>query len=51
MRPGWTTPAEFILVEGMLDSMIRLSGQLVEMKQIVLKGSLEVGVERQVAAN
>jgi hypothetical protein len=50
-RPGWTTPAEFILVEGMLDSMARLSSQLIEMKQVVLKGSLEVGVGREVAAD
>lgn len=50
-RPGWTTPAEFLLVEGMLDSMVRLSSQLVEMKQVVLKGSLEVGVESEVAAD
>ncbi len=50
-RPGWTTPAEFVLVEGLLDSMVRLSGQLVEMKQVVQKGSLAVGVKREVTAN
>ncbi len=49
--PGWTTPAEFTLVEGLLDSMVGLSGQLVKMKRVVLEGSLAVGVEREVAAD
>ena len=43
-RPGWTTPAEFTLVTGTLDSMIHLAKGLDEMKQVLVKGSREVAV-------
>lgn len=44
-RPGWTTPAEFTFVAGMVDTMVGLTNQLMEMKQILLRGSQEVSVE------
>lgn len=44
-RPGWTTPAEFILVAGTLESMVNLSNQLVEMKRVLIDGSRQVSVK------
>jgi hypothetical protein len=41
-RPGWTTPAEFALVAGTIDSMVSLTKNLAEMKQVLMKGSREV---------
>jgi hypothetical protein len=45
-RPGWTTPAEFILVAGTIESMVNMTNHLIEMKRIVIDGSREVSVER-----
>lgn len=42
-RPGWTTPAEYILVSGMLDSFQRQVRGLVDMKQDLFKGVEAVG--------
>jgi hypothetical protein len=50
-RPGWTTPAEFLLVEGMMNSLVALSGQMLEMKQIVLEGSRAVISEKATVAD
>lgn len=50
-RPGWTTPAEFLLVEGMLASMVAISGQLVEMKQLVHAGARAVAAEEVATAS
>lgn len=41
-KPGWTTPAEFTFVAGQIDAMVGLSKQLVEMKQVLLRGSQQV---------
>jgi hypothetical protein len=41
-RPGWTTPAEFLLVQGGLDSMLALTKGLAGLKQALLKGSRAV---------
>jgi hypothetical protein len=41
-RPGWTTPAEFTLVGGLLDAMIGNVRGLAQMKAVLLKGSDEV---------
>jgi hypothetical protein len=38
-RPGWTTPAELILVNGLLDSLIAQAGALAATRNAVLKGS------------
>ena len=37
-RPGWTTPAEFLLVSGMLDSMAGQIAALGELKTNLTKG-------------
>ena len=44
-RPGWTTPAEFLLVAGTLDSMVTLSRHLVELKGVLINGSEQVGLQ------
>jgi hypothetical protein len=41
-RPGWTTPAELLLVEGAINAMIGAAGQLAEMQQALLRGSQAV---------
>jgi len=41
-RPGWTTPAEFLLVSTVLDSMAAQVAQLVDMKAGLIKGSKAV---------
>ena len=41
-RPGWTTPAEFTLVAGTIDSMVTLTKHVAEMKQVLMRGSREV---------
>jgi hypothetical protein len=38
-RPGWTTPAEAALVNGILDSMNMQATALVRLKQNLLEGS------------
>ena len=43
-RPGWTTPAEFLLVSTILDSMAAQVGALAELKSGLIKGSKAVGV-------
>ena len=42
-RPGWTTPAEFLMTSAILDSMQTHAGALVQLKQDLLKGAREVG--------
>ena len=41
-RPGWTTPAEFIFVSTMLESMAAHVSALADLKAGLLKGSREV---------
>ena len=41
-RPGWTTPAEFIFVSGMIDSLIAHTGALIQLKGDLIKGSKAV---------
>jgi hypothetical protein len=43
-QPGWTTPAEFRLVSGVLDSMVTTAKQLNELQNVLLEGSQLVGV-------
>lgn len=48
-QPGWTTPAEFVLFDGITQAMHVHARALVEMKQVLLEGSraiVEAGVER-----
>jgi hypothetical protein len=42
-RPGWTTPAEFILVSGMLESFEHQATGLLNMKKDLVKGTESVG--------
>jgi hypothetical protein len=41
-RPGWTTPAEFLLVSGILDSMEAQIDALVTLKANLIKGAQAV---------
>ena len=48
-HPGWTTPVEFVLVDGITQAMHVHARALVEMKQVLPEGSraiVEAGVER-----
>jgi hypothetical protein len=42
-RPGWTTPAEFTLVLGIVDSMIGHADAMLGLKEALIKGSRAVG--------
>ena len=42
-RPGWTTPAEFIFVSGMLESFEHQATGLLNMKKDLVKGVEAVG--------
>lgn len=44
-RPGWTTIAEWKLVEGGLDSMIAMAAALNDLKLSILAGARAVGHE------
>jgi hypothetical protein len=41
-RPGWTTPAEFIFVSAILDSMASNVAALAKLKGDLIKGSKAV---------
>ena len=41
-RPGWTTPAEFALVTGLLDGMITTARALEQMKAALVRGAGDV---------
>ena len=38
-RPGWTTPAEFIFVSGIIDSMAAQTATISQLKGNLIKGS------------
>lgn len=42
-RPGWTTPAEFLLVSAALDNFTHLAKGLLNMKQDLMEGAKAVG--------
>ena len=44
-QPGWTTPAEFTLVSGVVESMRLQTQTLTQLKQVLFDGSREVRVE------
>jgi len=48
-RPGWTTPAEFIFADGIVESMHGAATALTVLKQNLLKGSNAVGVPQNIA--
>ncbi len=41
-NPGWTTPAEFLLVAGLLDSLHATVKQVMYLNEVVLAGSREI---------
>jgi hypothetical protein len=41
-RPGWTTPAEFLFVSGLVDAMATQVDALARMKTTLMKGSVAV---------
>lgn len=43
-NPGWTTPAEALLVRGVVDAMLAHARASAELKQALLNGSRAVGV-------
>jgi hypothetical protein len=43
---GWTTPAEYMLVTTIVDSMTAQVAQLAQLKQELLRGSKKVGFEK-----
>jgi len=42
-RPGWTTPAESILFEGLVDSIVRQTQQLGQLHGQLMAGAAQVG--------
>jgi hypothetical protein len=44
-RPGWTTPAEFKLVTGIVESMIAQARALTQLKGALMTGSRAVTTE------
>ena len=43
-RPGWTTPAEFLLVSGMVEALHTQTNTLTDLKQVLVEGSRRVEV-------
>lgn len=50
-RPGWTTPAEYVLVSGMVNAMQEHAKALASLRQVLLNGSRAVGAGDQVELN
>jgi hypothetical protein len=46
-RPGWTTPAEFAMVNGIIDSIHAQAKTLTEMRKVLLSGSRAVAIQPQ----
>ena len=44
-RPGWTTPAEVLLVSGLVESMLQHSQILDSMHGVLIRGAQAVGKE------
>ena len=42
-QPGWTTPAEFTLVSGIVENMIAQTKSLANLKQTLIEGGRLVG--------
>jgi hypothetical protein len=42
-RPGWTTPAEALLVSGIVDSMVAKTKTLMDLKHTLMAGSRAIG--------
>ena len=46
-KPGWTTPAEFALVNGLVDSIQGHTNDLTAMRKVLLSGSQAVELNPQ----
>lgn len=46
-RPGWTTPAEFVLVKGVLESTLQQAKTASRLKQVLLSGAEKVELNPQ----
>ncbi len=46
-RPGWTTPAEYLLVSGIVDVMHEYAKAMVSLKQVLINGSRAVELNPQ----
>jgi hypothetical protein len=42
--PGWTTPAEFLLVSGIVEALHTQTNTLTDLKQLLVEGSSRVEV-------
>jgi hypothetical protein len=42
-RPGWTTPAEFMLVSGLVDAMTAHTKVIAGLQQTLLGGAAAIG--------
>lgn len=45
-KPGWTTPAESLLVSGIIDTMREHTKVLASLKQVLMNGSRAVGTKQ-----
>jgi len=44
-KPGWTTPAEALLVQGLLESMLAHANHMAGLKQTLMAGARSVGTK------
>jgi hypothetical protein len=49
-RPGWTTPAEFLFANAIVDTFSAQVKTLSQLKTSLIKGSREVVIKKQAAA-
>ena len=49
-RPGWTTPAEFTLVNSVVDSLHAQARNVATLRIALVTGSKQVGIQKATAA-
>ena len=49
-QPGWTTPAEFLLVEGVINAMNAQLRELTALRDVVVGASRQIGAGERVGA-
>jgi len=42
-RPGWTTPAEFLLVNGIVDALTAHATSAAALKRVLIDGATKIG--------
>ena len=50
-RPGWTTPAEALLVQELIEATIASAKQTTQLRQALIKGAKAVGTPTTVGVN